>query len=201
MSKLIRIRTDDVLVHSNAMIDKEFEKWRKHHRWVMEAPDYFFHTPAILCSEIQAFPIAIDYIKEEMDAGRLTLDLHGWEHIDYGALTKEQIEEHLEKSFEFFLKTFNCLPFRWATPWGADTPDIRSAARKFSLIVEGVTDPVIDQSQAMELVRQCDSIEPLLNRVVMVHWFERGLKLYRIVQTAKYGSYKKAAEAQPELFK
>ena len=59
MSKLIRVRTDDVLVHSDAMVGAEFEKWKKHHLWVMEAPDYFFHTAAILCSEIQAFPIVV----------------------------------------------------------------------------------------------------------------------------------------------
>lgn len=199
--KLIRIRTDDVLVHSDAMAGAEFEKWRKHHHWVLEAPEYFYHVAAILCKDIQAFPVAIEYIKQEVAEGRLGLDLHGWEHIDYAKLTKEQIEEHLEQSFEFFLKTFNFLPTRWATPWGAISDSIQKAARKYSLIVEGVTPPVIDQSQAVSVVHAANSITPLLGGVIMVHWFERGLKLWRIIQTAKYGSWTEAALAHPKEFK
>lgn len=201
MSKLIRVRTDDVLVHSDAMQGHEFEKWRKHHHWVLEAPDNFFHTAAILCSEIQDFPEAIAYIQKESAEKRLTLDLHGWQHIDYGKIPQAEIEEHLEKSFEFFYKTFNCLPFRWCTPWGANSEGIRKAARKYSLIVEGVHDPVIDQGQAVGLVQQNNGTSILLGKTVMVHWFERGLKLWRIVQAAKYGSWEAAVKAHPEEFK
>lgn len=183
------------------MAGAEFEKWKKHHQWVLEGPDYFFHTAAILCSEIQDFPVAIDYIKDEVAAGRLSLDLHGWEHIDYAKLTQEAIEEHLEKSFEFFLKTFNCLPFRWCTPWGGVSNNVNRAARKYSLVVEGTSDPVIDQSIAVNVVKQYNTIEPLRGKTIMVHWFERGLKLYRMIQTAKYGSWSDAAEKDPDNFK
>lgn len=199
--KLIRIRTDDVLVHSDSMAGAEFDKWRKHHQWVLEAPPYFYHTAAILCSEIQNFPEAISYIQKEVAEGRLGLDLHGWEHIDYTKLPQEQIEEHLDKSFEFLLRTFNCLPFRWATPWGANSEDIRKAARKYSLVVEGVNDPVVDQAQAVQAVHSTGTVDILRNKVVMVHWFERGLKLWRIIQTAKYGTWEAAAKAHPEEFK
>lgn len=199
--KLIRVRTDDVLVHSEPMKGREFQKWRKHHQWVLEAPDYFYHVAAILCKDIQDFPDAIAFIKEEVGAGRLALDLHGWEHIDYSKLTQEEIEEHLEKSFEFFLKTFNCLPIRWATPWGGTSENITKAARKYSLIVEGVRDPVIDQGHAASIVQHANSIEPMVGKVIMVHWFERGLRLLRIVLAAKYGSWQQAELAHPEWFK
>lgn len=201
MARLIRVRGDDVLVHSEAMKGAEFSKWKKHHQWVVEGPPYFFHVAAILCKEIQDFPEAIEYIRKEVAEGRLALDLHGWEHIDYGKLETEDIELHLEQSFDFFLKTFNCLPFRWATPWGANSPNIRKAARKFSLIVEGVTDPVIDQSQAVNIVQHADSIEPLIDKIILFHWYEKGLKLWRIIQAAKYGSWKQAALAHPEEYK
>jgi len=183
------------------MKDAEFEKWRKHHQWVLEAPSYFYHVAAILCKDIQDFPEAITYIQKEVTEGRLGLDLHGWEHIDYAKIPQEQIEEHIEKSFEYFLKTFNCLPIRWATPWGANSEGIRKAARKYSLIVEGVNDPVIDQSQAVHIVHQANSIAPLMGKVIMVHWFERGLKLWRMIQAAKYGSWAEAAIAHPEEYK
>lgn len=201
MAQLIRVRTDDVLVHSEPMKGREFQKWRKHHQWVIEGPSYFYHTAAILCKDIQDFPEAIEYIKKEVAEGRLGLDLHGWEHIDYGRLEREEIGLHLEQSFEFFLKTFNCLPYRWATPWGANSENIRKAARQYSLIVEGVRDPVVDQGVAVSMVQQADSIDPMIGKVIMVHWFERGLKLLRIVQTAKYGSWKLAELANPEWFK
>jgi len=199
--KLIRIRTDDVLVASDAMKGVEFQKWRKHHQWVLEAPEYFYHVAAILCQDIQNFPEAVEYIRQEVAEGRLGLDLHGWEHIDYAKLSQEEIEPHLEQSFEFFLKTFNCLPLRWATPWGANSKSIQKAARKYSLSVEGVTDPVIDQGQAAQIACQANRIDPLLGKVIMVHFWERGLKLFRIIQCAKLGSWVTAAAAFPEEFK
>jgi peptidoglycan/xylan/chitin deacetylase (PgdA/CDA1 family) len=182
------------------MEGREFQKFRKHHQWCLEAPHLFYPTAAILCSEIQQFPEAVEYVRTELDAGRLYVDLHGWEHINYGELTQEQIEEHLEKSFEYMLKTFGCLPIRWATPWGADSPAIQQACRKFGLYWEGVTHPVIDQGLAMSKVKETGTTECLQGRVVMVHWFERGLKLYRIVQTGIHGTWEEAAKEHLKEF-
>jgi len=136
-----------------------------------------------------------------LDAGRLFVDLHGWEHIDYTKLSQEEIEEHLEKSFDYMLDTFGCLPVRWATPWGATSDAILAACRKYCIAWEGVTHPVIDQGEAAKIVKETGTIECLQNRVIMVHWFERGLKLYRIAQTAKYGTWEEAAKAHPDYFK
>jgi peptidoglycan/xylan/chitin deacetylase (PgdA/CDA1 family) len=135
-----------------------------------------------------------------LDAGRLYLDLHGWEHIDYGQLSPEQLDEHLEKSFEFMLATFKCLPIRWATPWGASGENIQAACKKWGLIWEGVADPVVDQGHADKLVREKGTLEPLKGKVVMVHWFERGLKLFRIVQIGKHGTLEEAKKANPKAF-
>jgi len=198
---VIRVRFDDVLVYSEPMKDREFQKFRKHHQWCLDMPETFYPTAAILCSEIQAFPEAVEYVRTELDAGRLYIDLHGWEHIDYTKLSQKEIEEHLDKSFEYLLKEFNCLPVRWATPWGANSESIQLACRKYGLTWEGVTDPVVDQGPASAKVHETQTVECLRGKVIMVHWFERGLKLYRIVQTAKYGTWDEAAADQPELFK
>jgi peptidoglycan/xylan/chitin deacetylase (PgdA/CDA1 family) len=197
---VIRVRFDDILVPSEPFNGRELKQFKKHHNWCLEAPHLFYPTAAILCSEIQQFPEAIEYIRGELDAHRLYVDLHGWQHIDYATLSQEEIEEHLEKSFEFFLKTFNCLPVRWATPWGARSPEIDQACRKFSLIPEGVTLPVVDQGQAMGKVKEMGSIDCLQGKVIMVHWFERGLKLFRIVQTGIHGSWEEAAKVNPKEF-
>ena len=198
---VIRVRFDDVLVNSGPMDGREFQKFRKHHQWCLDVPGVFYPTAAILCSEIQAFPEAVEYVRSELDAGRLYVDLHGWEHVNYADLPLETIEEHLEKSFEYMLKTFGCLPVRWATPWGANSDDIQLACRKYAILWEGVKNPVIDQGPAMSTVREAGTIECLRGKVIMVHWFERGLKLYRIAQTAKYGTWEAAAEALPQYFK
>lgn len=201
MSNLIRVRTDDVLVTSEPMKGREFQKWKKHHDWVLQGPPYFYHTAAIVCTDLDTFPEARDFIREEVAEGRLAVDLHGWEHVDYGKLDAASIRDHVDKSFEYFLRHFGCLPYRWCTPWGASSEEINTVCREYSLIHEGVSDPVVDQGHAMKIVREADSIEPMIGKVIMVHWFERGLKLFRIIETAKHGSWEAAAAAQPELFK
>jgi len=198
---VIRVRMDDILVHSKPMKGKEFQKWRKHYNWCLEAPELFYPTAAILCSEIQQFPEAVDFIRGELAEGHLYLDLHGWEHIDYTKLSEKEINEHLEKSFEYMLKAFNCLPVRWATPWGGFSDAIRFGCKQFSLSWEGTQHPVLDQGIAVDQVRKHGNIEVLDGKVVMVHWFERGLKLYRIVQTGIHGSWNAAAKALPDYFK
>jgi peptidoglycan/xylan/chitin deacetylase (PgdA/CDA1 family) len=166
----------------------------------MEGPSYFYHTAAILCKEIQQFPEAIEFIKKEVHEGRLTLDLHGWEHINYGELSVSEISEHLDQAFIFFDKHFGCLPYRWCTPWGAKSDNINQAATLYGLIVEGVDLPVIDQSDAVRMVRESNNVECLFGKTVMVHWFERGLKLYRIIKAAECKSWEKAAKKYPNEF-
>jgi peptidoglycan/xylan/chitin deacetylase (PgdA/CDA1 family) len=192
---------DDVLVHSEPMKDLEFQKFRKHHQWCLEAPKLFYPIAAVLCKEIQDFPDAIAYIRSQLDEHKLFVDLHGWEHIDYTKLTQEQVEEHLEKSFDFMLNTFNCLPIRWAPPWGGISEAMQQACRKYSLTLEGVTNPVIDQGDAVAMVKKHGTIECLQGKIIMVHWFERGLKLYRIIKTGVHGTWEEAAKAEPEYFK
>jgi hypothetical protein len=53
----------------------------------------------------------------------------------------------------------------------------------------------------MKDVRESGSIDCLQGKVVMVHWFERGLKLWRIVQTGIHGSWDAAAQEFPKEFK
>lgn len=204
---MIRVRTDDVLVTSEPMRGKEFQKWRKHHLWLQECPKLFYHTPAILCRDIQQFPQAIEYIQNEQREGRLRCDLHGWEHDPvgksgkkgYGKLAIKEIEERLEKCMEWFETTLDDVPVRWLTPHGACSPQIIEAANTFGLIVETTDPPVIDQKIAEPLVRK-HGIEVIKDKVIMVHFWERGLRLLRIALIAKYGSEREAKKHRPDVF-
>lgn len=205
---MIRVRTDDILVTSEPMKGREFQKFVKHHMWVLAAPELFYHTPNILVRPVQQFPECVDYLVNEQKEGRLRCDLHGLVHdpMDskgnqgYSFLAVKEIEQHLEECFDWFDKTFDEVPIRWCTPHGSNSPMMQEAANKFDLIIEGVDYPVIDQKVAEPLVRKHKSIKPLEDRVIMVHYWERGLRLFRIVQVAKHGSWEAAKKVYPDYF-
>lgn len=191
----VRVRVDDVLISSSdpKMKGREFHQFKKYHNWIQIAPNHLFHTPAILVKEIQQFPEAIKFIKEELTQGRLFPILHGLEHVDYGKMKQTEIEAHLDEALSWMEKTFEVSPTIFAVPWGARSDEIEKAARKFSLEVEGVDGPVLDVSVAHSLVRDA-GVASLRGRVILCHSWERGLRLYRIAQSFKYGSYQEAAK-------
>ena len=197
---MIRIRTDDVLVHSKPFKGKEFERWKNIHLTIMEDPEHFYHTPAIVVNSIVDFPECVDYIDNQIAEGVIYPNLHGWDHIDYGKVSYDVISEHVELALEWFYKTWRVHPLRWVTPWGANTEDIQEACWVYGLELEDTRNPVIDQSEADKLVREVGNIEPLYGKVVMNHWFEKGNKLQRIIAIGKYGSLEEAKTAKPEIF-
>jgi hypothetical protein len=89
---------------------------------------------------------------------------------------------------------------RWVTPHGANSPAIQDAARRYGLIVEDTREPVIDQKKADTILRQTRRITLLNDRVIMVHWWERGLRLYRIARILQHEDVEVAiAESKREL--
>lgn len=180
------VRLDDVLISSEAMKGKELQKFQKYVNWCVDAGVEV--RPNILCQSIQQFPEAIDWIKEQLDNDVfLNLDLHGWDHGPYADRDTDQITAELDKAFEFMWNTFGVVPCRWVTPHGANSGHIQLAAKKFDLIVETTEDPVIDQKVADRMLRDEVAVEFFTDKVIMAHWWERGLSLYRLTQCWHHG--------------
>jgi len=198
---VIYIRDDDVLLSSKGFSDPVI-RLKQIHSWILESPK-LMHVPTILCSEIQGFPDAIKFVKEETLAGRMMPQLHGWEHIDYAKLHLSAIKTHLEDSKHFMIDNLNVCPTRWYTPWGANAPHLYVAAKECGL-------KLIDTSGIIELggptgvlinLQNGVPIDYLDGREIFLHWWQRGLRLWRLALVAKHGSWQAAKDAKPEVFK
>lgn len=198
---IVRIRFDDILWKSSdpKMNGKELQKFQKHVNWCANLQVTL--SPAILCQDIEQFPEGIAYIKEKMASDeRFFPDLHGWTHGPYGDLDESEIGHHLHQAFVWFEKNLEVVPYRWVTPHGANSHAIQAASRKFGLIVEDTKFPIIDQKSAGGIIKKTKNASCLDNRVIMVHWWERGLHLYRIARTIEFGTVERAMlETKTEL--
>lgn len=181
-----RIRFDDVITSSSdpKLHGKEVQKFLKNVNWCKSINVPL--TPAILCQDIEQFPEGIKALQELIKEEIVYPDLHGWDHGPYGNKNQKEIEEHLEKSKKWFQKNFGVEAIRWVTPHGADSPEIQAAAMKYNLVVETTNYPVIDQKVLDKQLRQSKNLNVIKDRIVMVHWWERGLRLYRIAKIIEY---------------
>lgn len=198
---MIYIRDDDVLLSSKGFGDPVV-RLKQIHGWICESPR-LMHVPTILCKEIQAFPDAVKFVKEETLAGRMLPQLHGWEHIDYAKLHHAAIVTHLEDSKHWMIDNLNVCPTRWYTPWGANAPHLYVAAKACDL-------KLIDTSGIIELAGPNGVLATLKKGVpidyldgceIFLHWWQRGLRLWRLALIAKHGSWQAAKDAKPEVFK
>jgi peptidoglycan/xylan/chitin deacetylase (PgdA/CDA1 family) len=174
------------------MEGQEHRKFVKYVKWCYDA-GVECH-PNVLCQELEKFPETLDFLKNELTEGRISLDLHGWTHGPYQDLPVAEIEEHLDKALDWFAINLAWVPLRWVTPHGSDSPAMRDAAAKYGLPIETCEDPVIDQKVASRLIRESRSIDFLDGKVIMSHWWERGLALYRVTQCLKHGGLDEAIE-------
>jgi len=129
---MITIRNDDVLLSSAAKHVNSFERFRLVHNIICQSTE-LIHVPTILTEEIQEFPEAIEFIKEETKKGRMQPELHGLRHIDYGSLSKQEVIEHLAQAYDWFIRTFGYRPLKWYTPWGASQEHLHEAVKPLKL--------------------------------------------------------------------
>lgn len=122
----IRVRDDDVLVHSRSFKGQEFGRFKGFHNLVMIDPVHFEHVLAVLVTEIQDFPECIEFIKAETAAGRMKPEVHGLHHIDYAKLSYQQVVSELSQSRDWIQTTLAYTPTLWYSPWGAGA-DARGA--------------------------------------------------------------------------
>lgn len=191
---LSRIRLDDVFWESGdpKMMGKEVQKVRKHINWCanIDVPV----TPAVICQESDKFPEGVQYLRELIEEGTVYADLHGWDHGPYAPRTTVEVDEHLEKSLEWFAVNLGITPIRWVTPHGADTPALRASASRYGMVLENTEDPVVDQKRLDTALRETRDLSIMDGKVMMIHWFERGLRLFRIARIIEFNSIELAIE-------
>ena len=167
----IIFRHDDVLDISHPdpfpYFERVHEIFKKHNR------SEFVHTPTIVVEDIQTWPYAVDYIREEVAKGRLHPQLHGFQHIHYDQLTRDEMGEHLIKSMLWMEKELGVAPTKWYTPWGAEDDSLRAVAWGVKLKLVG-TKGVLKTRDALARLRkpQHYPIESWDNQTVMFHWWD-----------------------------
>ena len=183
MFKPIRIRNDDVLVHSSGFTGREFTRFKGFHAIVCQDTEHFIHVPAILAKEIQEFPECISFIKEETAAGRMLPEVHGWEHKDYAKLSHTQITDELKTARRFVEDEFNFRPTFWYSPHGAGADQngahLRDAAMEAGLVLvtcQGVKHPS-DLVNAVRKVKNDNlSVDKLVKdwqgQEILRHWWQ-----------------------------
>jgi hypothetical protein len=197
----VRVRDDDVLVGSSSWADP-LKRFSQIHRWIAEVPDKFIHVPAILTTEIQQFPEAIEYIKSETKAGRMLPELHGFHHeIDYRTRSIEECVSDLDKGIDWMIKNLDVRPKRWYTPRGADHSNMRAASEFMNIeFISAFDNKLSGRYGVVQRLRDGADIKFLEGLEISCHWWEGGMRLKRVIEAVRYGSWAKAAELDKELF-
>src|SRR5258706_3439570 len=182
-SSKVRIRDDDVLLPSSRWAEP-MRRFKGFHNLVCQDTEHFIHVPAILVTEIQDFPEAIELIKAETANGRMEPQLHGLKHIDYGALSFNEVMDHLDECFQFFRGHQLPKPTIWYTPWGASQDHLHVSAEARNLRLVG-TSGIIHPGVARDALNKHKNPEWWQGREIFRHWWESVGALNEFVLTYK----------------
>jgi peptidoglycan/xylan/chitin deacetylase (PgdA/CDA1 family) len=124
----MRVRDDDVFLigHGYDTPEKVVARFKEVHMVIADGGA--LHVAAILCGTLPQYPTGIEFLKERIEAGELIPEIHGWEHVSYGPLTKQEIVDNLNRCITTINETFDYQPTTFYTPWGSDNAHIREAA-------------------------------------------------------------------------
>lgn len=202
---MIRVRDDDVLVGSSSTNDP-LKKLKMVHEWICEVPSTLIHVPTILVTEIQEFPDAIEYVRQETVEGRMLPEIHGFEHINYAELGEDEIVNHLEYCKRWICKKLGHEPTKFYTPWGAGADKagehIHWAANRAGVDVvtcENLT-KLKGRYGVVQELKDGRDISYLDGGEIFIHWWENPNRLRRVVDVIKHGSWEEAKKANPDLF-
>lgn len=198
---MIYVRDDDVLVNSSAYTDKRktpLERFKQIHRWICDTPK-LLHVPTLVVEPLMSHPEAVKFIREETEMGRMAPEIHGFQHIDYGKLSQDEIIADLMTCKEFLRREIGVEAKKWYTPWGANTPIMQQSASLCGLELvdcSGINPP----SVVMQRATAGENIEIFMDEEeIFIHWWERGMRLKRIIEILKHGSIV-AAKAANDWF-
>jgi hypothetical protein len=113
---MITIRDDDVLLPSKQWPDP-LSRFKEVHELILQYP-FALHVPTLLTGELDKIPAAIEYIKQETDAGRMRPQFHGKWHVDYANMSVEQILNDYKEAQEWFQRNLSIRFTQHMSPWG-----------------------------------------------------------------------------------
>ncbi len=144
----MRVRDDDVFVLSSGYPSGEqvVQRVKYVHEAIVGAG--FTHVAAVLCHNLHEFPGGVEFLRDKTHAGELVPEVHGWEHVDYAKLERDEIVENLKRCIDVIQKTTHYDPTIFYTPWGANAPHIAEASRMVGL-------EMIDCSETMPPAMEC----------------------------------------------
>lgn len=199
---MIYVRDDDVLVNSSAYTDKRktpLERFKQIHRWICDTPK-LLHVPTLVVEPLMSHPEAVEFICSETEAGRMKPQIHGYEHIDYDQLSSNQVTEHLIKCKNFFWDQFGLVPTKWYTPWGANSSRLQFVASQQGLELIDCS-KINKPGDILNTAYAGNDIEKFMDeKEIFIHWWERGMRLKRIVEILRHGSVESAKAANKEWF-
>jgi hypothetical protein len=177
---MIRVRNDDVLMHWNwkktighKNIVDPVSTLRNIHNMILTYPKQLIHVPAILCRNVQEFPEAIPFIRQEAEAGRMLPEIHGWDHIDYANFTYDGMCFDLKRCIQFMETKLGVKASKFYTPWGANTETIQRAANSLGLEVVDCSNILYQKN----LPKGVDNVE------VFMHWWEGPENMLEMFET------------------
>lgn len=160
----IKIRDDDFLIDSK--VYNPLERFKEVHSIII-SDSRFCHVPAVLCGEVEKFPGALEFLKDEADKKRIFPELHGWKHVDYGKMSHKEIVTDLTKCLTWFENKLNKLPRYFYTPWAAKNDIIVGAAKECGLEAVGGKENFLEPHKYLTGNNKLD-----WGCTVSIHWWK-----------------------------
>jgi hypothetical protein len=203
---MIRVRDDDVLIPSSSY-SCELGRLKQIHEWICEVPDTLIHVPAICVLEIQGFPEAIEWIRQETLEGRMLPEIHGLSHKDYADLSEKEIVAELNVCRDWIHYKFGHVATKFYSPWGAGA-DMRGAHIGPAAASTGIE--LVTCEDITKLCGRYGVVQGLMDKrdisfydgkEFFMHWWEGGCRLKRVVEVIKHGTWDEAVKHNKELFR
>lgn len=205
MEDLIRLRDDDVGIESSSW-DSSFKRFQEVHNWTTEWYE-ILHVPTILVNDIKRNPAWVKYVRDETEKGNMLPEIHGHEHVDFAKLSKEELVRQFGYCKEFIANEFGYTPKLVMSPWGANAPHISTAAEECGLKLRDCSDifKLGGRYGIIQLFKDGHTSLSIRNVLredleIFTHFWEGGLRIKRVVELFKHGSWAAAEEANWSLF-
>jgi hypothetical protein len=113
---MIVVRDDDVLLNSKQHPDPCLRFMTVHEAIKSRG---FHHVPTLLCSDLNLWPAAVAFIKQEEETGHMTAQYHGMQHVDYALFSEVELLADYAQGQDWFVNNLGHKFTRHYTPWGA----------------------------------------------------------------------------------